>query len=805
MSQHPSTFAAFCRRATGFQPYPYQRRLADEGLPEVLRAPTGSGKTVAAVLPHIFRRREHPDTDVRARTPLRLMVALPLRTLVEQTVDSVRSWIGALGLSDEVGVHALMGGEGRIAGEWRYHPADEAIFVTTIDMALSRALNRGYGMGRERWPFDFGLFNNDTQWVFDEVQLMGAALPTSRQLQAFRQQMGTYGPTHSMWMSATLDVEWLRTVDAPAPDAPWELSPADLNDGRLAHRLRASREVRRLDVSDGDLAQAVRDLHQPSTRTIVMMNTVRRAQETYQALIKLNAPVVLVHSRFRPPDRARAVTAALADPPPEGTIVVTTQALEAGIDISSRALVTEAAPWPSIVQRAGRCNRYGEAGDAQLWWVEPDRPEPYDEQEVTNTVHALDRLEGRRMTGDELARVDVELIPPLHLVLRRKDLIELFDTAPDLSGNDVDVSSFIREVDDVDLRIAWRDVVMDPLPSRLPDDTGSPTRDELCPAPVGDVRALFDERERHKDTQPLWRFDYLEDAWVRCRRAEDVWAGAVLLTDRSFGRYSPERGWDRSLRKTRVAPITGDESDAATAVDQGAGDDRLSRLGVWVGLSDHLEHARQEAQQLVDEISHKLPPHIAAALVRAAALHDIGKAHEVFQDTMVRSAGEHERHLAREGGPWAKSSRAQRPRHRRKGFSHGLAGALALSSDTARPVLVDIAESDVVRYLVAAHHGRVRLGIRSLPDEGMCPGSGSTAICGVCDGDVLPGVTTPVGRLPDVTLDTTPALMGGDRSWTAMALRLRDRADLGIFRLGLLEALVCSADWRASRAEEDAG
>jgi len=39
-------------------------------------------------------------------------------------------------------------------------------------MLLSRALNRGYGIGRARWPLEFGLLSHDTLWVMDEVQLM---------------------------------------------------------------------------------------------------------------------------------------------------------------------------------------------------------------------------------------------------------------------------------------------------------------------------------------------------------------------------------------------------------------------------------------------------------------------------------------------------------------------------------------------------------------------------------------------------------------------------------------------------------
>jgi len=56
-----------------------------------------------------------------------------------------------------VGVHLLMGGAD--AGDWHLHPERAAILIGTQDMLLSRALNRGYGSARARWPMDFGLLN----------------------------------------------------------------------------------------------------------------------------------------------------------------------------------------------------------------------------------------------------------------------------------------------------------------------------------------------------------------------------------------------------------------------------------------------------------------------------------------------------------------------------------------------------------------------------------------------------------------------------------------------------------------------
>ncbi len=54
---------------------------------------------------------------------------------------------------------SLWGGEE--SGDWDMHPEKEAILIGTQDMLVSRALNRGYGMSRYRWPMHFGLLNND--------------------------------------------------------------------------------------------------------------------------------------------------------------------------------------------------------------------------------------------------------------------------------------------------------------------------------------------------------------------------------------------------------------------------------------------------------------------------------------------------------------------------------------------------------------------------------------------------------------------------------------------------------------------
>ena len=146
-------YQPFFHQITNNDPYPYQAALARDGLPDVLNVPTGCGNTAAAVLAWMFRRRHQPSADVRRSTPRRLILALPLRTLVEQQWASVKEWVEAeakIGADQApIQVHLLRGGEDMASMRaWRDHPEGDASFVSTMDMALSRALNRGYGVPR---------------------------------------------------------------------------------------------------------------------------------------------------------------------------------------------------------------------------------------------------------------------------------------------------------------------------------------------------------------------------------------------------------------------------------------------------------------------------------------------------------------------------------------------------------------------------------------------------------------------------------------------------------------------------------
>lgn len=791
MSTMPADYAAFFRTATGFEPYPYQRRLASRPA-ELMHVPTGMGKTEAVLLAWLWRRRQEEGE------PRRLVWCLPMRTLVEQTRDRMEGCFERLqagGVIDRApGVHVLMGGEG--AGDWADRPEEEQVLLGTQDMLLSRALNRGYAASRYRWPREFGLLHSDVLWVFDEVQLMGAALPTTTQLEAFRQAWGHLGPARSLWMSATLRPEWLSSVDfAPHVSDLRRLELDDEDRAAVRHRLEAPKDLARVEpvapskkAQIKEYAQAAASMlleeHAPGTFSLCVVNTVGRAQAVHAALARAQpstAELLLLHSRYRPADRRAVVRQLLDDVPEAGRIAVCTQVVEAGVDLSARLLVTELAPWSSLVQRFGRCNRDGMVEDARILWcdVEEGAEAPY---EPADMAAARERLSATTSAAPiDLSPVDGERRPSI--VLRRRDLEDLFDTDPDLCGADVDISRYVRETDQRDVRVFWRE-----LPPEGPETTWRPGPEELCPVPIGELRAFLEKQAELR--RRAFLFDAIDGRWQGLDREAlgRLVPGRVVLLDAELGGYDPGRGWVGRDGKRAVSPIEVPAEPPSEEWSQG--DDPRSFAGVWVPLDVHLDDVVGAAELLLAELEDLgISADHREAVLDACRWHDAGKAHAVFQETLAKGLDEEER-SARGGTLWAKAAGGGR-RHRRPGFRHELASALAA---------LEAGHSDLVAYLVAAHHGKVRMAIRSLPDEPACS-QGSRHARGVHEHDELPATSLGGGiLLPATRMDLSIMEMGlddrGRPSWQDRMLKLRD--GLGPFVLAFLEGLVRVADARAS-------
>lgn len=724
-----AAFVRWFRQVTGKEPFPFQIRFACETLPELVDVPTGMGKTAMAVLGWLWRRR-FAEEKVRKVTSRRLVYCLPMRVLVEQTVENAQTWLKKLGIEGKAGegsvsVHLLMGGAEDVKkATWADYPEEDAILIGTQDMLLSRALMRGYGMSRYQWPVHFAWLHNDALWVFDEIQLMGSGLKTSAQLEAFRQKIGLASNSHSLWVSATLKRDWLRTVDFdPASTITLALSEEEKKAPAVRERREAVKVPARCDValvstkpsksekaeesekvdklmSDDikiylkALADRVLAARQPGTTTLAILNTVERAQGLFVELenhlaespvkggkkaatsapsVSNNPERLLIHSRFRAADRRANEGRLHSDPPAEGRIVIATQAIEAGVDLSARVLFTELAPWASLVQRFGRCNRYGEFNktkEAQVIWIDVADAKPYTTEELDAARQVMVNL--KSAAPADLPSITAEA--PLHPVLRRKDFLDLFNTDPDLSGFDVDISPYIRDADDADVLLFWRALDGDP------QDEPPASREELCRAGLGAAKKLLDRLE----TGDVFVWDTLARKWTTPRPKDiRLRPGMTLMLKADVGGYTPQLGLAPES-KAEVTPILA--PDKETRDEEAFDDDHRSLLQVPVTLPCHLADVEQKARELCEALKFKEPQ----AVICAARWHDIGKAHEAF-DSMLRYAHEQGTGEALGMGHWAKSGRTPdrnpgKPRYqvmvdgkamKRTRFRHELASALA--------------------------------------------------------------------------------------------------------------------------------
>jgi len=485
-------------------------------------------------------------------------------------------------------------------------------------------------------------------------------------------------------MSATLGHGFLETVDRKADGLDTLTSQDQIflqvikaaivqdNNPEARNRRGAMRAVQWFTPSRNktsfpeQIADKASKEHVNGTLSLVVCNTVNTAHEIFRALNVQHK--VLLTSRFRRQDREHHEQCLLkfeakrrqnqGKPVPDdpGLICVSTQVVEAGIDISAHRLWSELSPWPSVIQRLGRLNRDGQDQTALAWFWEtpkvgrgkPEQIGPYEADDIKSARNLLaalspiSKIKAFPLALEELqeqapkdcnAALQARLTP----LPRALDIHGLFSTECDLHGGFTNVSDFVRSHDrDADLTVFWREWSGDQPPQW--DELNGPNLDvhsEGCQVAYHRLRKLL-----KSTSMPAWIWNDEDGKWERLRHKQ-LCPGMVAMLHRSVGGYCVELGWTGN---------SGDVPDNVPSAGSGRvlRDDTRTETGCWVGLDVHLADARDQAVRLCDAVD--LGGSERIAVIEAAAFHDLGKAHPQWQQALPAIDG-----LA--GGPWAKCPR----------------------------------------------------------------------------------------------------------------------------------------------------
>lgn len=408
---------------------PFQERALQHlmrGNNLILQVPTGGGKTRAALAPflqHFCRNLMLPEQQrVRSEFPLTCRYATPLRSLANQFTpiyQEMESRLGPQGNRRLIETYKRFGQ--RIVqiqtGEQPNDPHFEsALTFCTIDQLLASFLGIPYGVSTGRSNLNVGAVIG-SYLVLDEFHLypveangwgarttalqMLALLNKQERLTPFTLMTATFSSGLLQKVAELLKAEIVSVSDKPGPNG----EPSELDE------IYAGRQRRFFVRNEAMQAHEIVDLHRDCT--LVICNTVQRAQETYWQIRQVlaeqgrDSELILLHSRFSDEDRAAKQTKLedeLGSKNWNGNdylgrdlIVVATQVVEVGLDISVRTLHSEIAPANSIIQRAGRCARFArQQGTVYLYPLpEGARALPYSKEACQATLDAFGQFNGQ--------------------------------------------------------------------------------------------------------------------------------------------------------------------------------------------------------------------------------------------------------------------------------------------------------------------------------------------------------------------------------------------------------------------------
>ncbi len=323
----------------------------------VLVAPTGSGKTEAALLWATAQPK-----------PGRLHFVLPyqasMNSMQDRLVDTLfpaseEAWNDSVALVHGRAMRRLYeklldrdysGADAARIAKDKHNLArlNAAPILVSSPFALIRLLFATKGAEGLLAPFERARLVLDEIHAYD-TQVTALTLAVLRFLEAELD-------TRTLLMSATLPSHLLSAIRSVLPSIDLVPAGADVLERPPRHRLWVL-------PCSSQSANAVAAICSAAERgsVLVVVNQVKRARALRHLLCECGADVTLLHSRFTYSDRAQKERRLAPCP---GRILIGTQAVEVSLDLDFDTCFSELAPVESIIQRFGRCNRRERPGSA---------------------------------------------------------------------------------------------------------------------------------------------------------------------------------------------------------------------------------------------------------------------------------------------------------------------------------------------------------------------------------------------------------------------------------------------------------
>jgi CRISPR-associated endonuclease/helicase Cas3 len=309
---------------------------------QTLALPTGTGKTLlGATWALSHRQRLQGDGS----PPPKIVVVLPFLSIVDQTAKEYGELLKSrVGRGDLLCYHSL---SERIfdpeldskSQDFFLDTWQSDVIITTFDQLLLALLS-------PKTKHQLRFHNlADALIVLDEIQSVPCIL--WELLSHALTGLTGLGSTHILAMSATQPgflPDECELIDEPV---------------RFFKQMKRYRLVLRhrspMQLSDF-IAECRHRLPQwQGRRVLITLNTRRSARQVYSALCgKTNDPLLFITADRTPRDRLAAIAEIKNGEP---CVVVSTQCVEAGVDIDMDLVIRDFAPLDSLIQIAGRCNR----------------------------------------------------------------------------------------------------------------------------------------------------------------------------------------------------------------------------------------------------------------------------------------------------------------------------------------------------------------------------------------------------------------------------------------------------------------